>query len=128
MGFIKDILYNISNKKMLSTFSDQTIFPYYHIVRDDQVAHIENLYPYKNRNQFSNDIDLLIKNYKPLHPEDIVKNTTSKNGFLLSFDDGLEEVYSVIYPILKKYNIKAIFLLIPISLITTKGYINITLV
>ena len=41
-----------------------------------------------------------------------MKNT-SKYNFLLSFDDGLEEVYTVIYPILKKSNLKAIFFINP---------------
>lgn len=113
MGIVKDILYKFSSKKFLPVFKDQSIFPYYHIVRNDQVNHIEHLYPFKNKEQFSNDIDILSNNYKPLNPQDLLENRIQKNNFLLSFDDGLEEVYSVIYPILKKKNIKAIFFINP---------------
>lgn len=113
MGVVKDTLYKISNKQFLKIFKKQTVFPYYHIVRDDQVAHIENLYQFKNCKQFLNDITILNKNYKPIIPRDLLDNKNLKNNFLLSFDDGLKEVYTVIYPILKKNNLKAIFFINP---------------
>lgn len=113
MGLIKDILYKTSRKSFLPVFKKQAIFPYYHIVRDDQVAHIENLYQYKNCKQFLYDIDILTSNYKSMDPKDLLENRISENNFLLSFDDGLQEVYTVIYPILKKHNLKAIFFINP---------------
>ena len=113
MGIVKDILYKFSNKRLLSIFNKQTVFPYYHIVRDNQVAHIENLYNFKNCPQFIDDVNLLINTYEPLNPKDVLENRISNNSFLLSFDDGLQEVYSVIYPILKKKGIKAIFFINP---------------
>ena len=48
MGIVKDIIYKTANKRFLKIFKNQTIFPYYHIVRDNQVSHIENLYQFKN--------------------------------------------------------------------------------
>ena len=113
MGIVKNILYKASNKRFLKIFKNQTIFPYYHIVRDNQVAHIENLYQFKNCKQFLNDINILTKNYSPINPKDLFENKKLKNNFLLSFDDGLQEVYTVIYPILKKNNLKAIFFINP---------------
>lgn len=61
MGIIKDTLYKISNKQFLKNFKNQSIFPYYHIVRDNQVTHIENLYQFKNCKQFLNDKNILIE-------------------------------------------------------------------
>ncbi len=113
MGIVKDVLYKVSTKGMLPVFKNQSLFPYYHIIRDNKVAHIENLYSFKNKEQFLNDIDILCDNYKALSPEDLLKDNIPKNSFLLSFDDGLEEIYSVIYPILKARNIKAIFFVNP---------------
>lgn len=113
MGIIKDTLYKISNKHFLKIFKNQSIFPYYHIVRDNQVAHIENLYKFKNCQQFLNDVNVLIANYKSITPKDLLENKKLKNNFLLSFDDGLQEVYTIIYPILKKNNLKAIFFINP---------------
>ena len=75
MGVIKNILYKLSNKVFLKDFKNQTIFPYYHLVRDNQVAHIENLYQFKNIEQFLNDIELLTKNYKSLNPIELLQNT-----------------------------------------------------
>ena len=113
MGIVKDILYKTSSKRFLKAFKNQTIFPYYHIVRDNQVAHIENLYQFKNCKQFLNDINILKTNYKSINPKDLLDNKKLKNNFLLSFDDGLQEVYTIIFPILKKNNIKAIFFINP---------------
>lgn len=113
MGIIKDILYKISAESSLPLFKKQTIFPYYHIVRDDKVAHIENLYHYKNVTQFKSDLKYLLQQYKPLNPRDLWGKMIPANSFLLTFDDGLEEIYSIIYPILKENNVKAIFFINP---------------
>ena len=121
MGIVKDILYKTTNKRFLKIFKNQTIFPYYHIVRDNQVSHIENLYQFKNCKQFLNDIDLLRKHYNSINPIDLLENKNNKNSFLLSFDDGLQEVYTVIYPILKKHNLKAIFFINPNFVDNNKG-------
>ena len=113
MGIIKESLYKIAAGGILSLFKNQSVFPYYHLVRNDKVAHIENLYPYKNIDQFRSDIDLLLQTYKPLEPKELLQQVKTKNCFLLTFDDGLEEIYSVIFPILKEKNIKAVFFINP---------------
>lgn len=113
MGIIKECFYQVSNQNWLSIFKKQSIFPYYHIVKDSQVAHIENLYPYKNQAQFKSDLDFLLKHYKPINPEILQANGNIKNSFLLTFDDGLSEIYTDIFPILKAHNIKAIFFINP---------------
>lgn len=113
MGIVKETLYKISNKRLLAFFKNQTIYPYYHIVRNDQVAHIENLYVFKNIEQFKKDLEVLSREYTPIHPKEFLENQSRKNKFLISFDDGLEEIYSVIYPILKEKNLPAIFFINP---------------
>lgn len=114
MGLVKNVLYAASHKKFLKLFKSQIILPYYHIVKDNPVAHIENLYKYKTCQQFETDIDLLLAHYKPVDPKDLISGQTLlSNSFLLTFDDGLQEVYTHIYPILKKKNIKAIFFINP---------------
>ena len=112
MGIVKDILYGVANKNFLKAFKSQTVFPYYHIVKDSKATHIENLYEYKNIAQFKSDIDLLLKNYEPIEPQNLF-SVQKENSFLLTFDDGLEEVYSIIFPILKEKKIKAIFFINP---------------
>ncbi len=113
MGIVKDILYKVSDKRFLPVFKNQSIFPYYHIIKDIKVDHIENLYSFKNKEQFLFDIDILNSHYKSLDPKNLLENSLKKNSFLLSFDDGLQEIYTEVYPILKKKNIKAIFFINP---------------
>lgn len=113
MGIIKDNLYRISNKSFLPWVKQQPVFPYYHLVRNQKVKHIENLYEYKNVAQFRHDLDFLLANYKPITPDVLLKGKIPKNSFLLTFDDGLEEVYSVIFPVLKEKKLSAIFFINP---------------
>lgn len=121
MGIIKDSLYKISNKNALGFFKKQSVFPYYHIIRDNKVAHIENLYQYKNVAQFKNDLDVLSKNFSPITINDLIEKKPHTNSFLISFDDGLEEIYSVVFPILKERNLKAVFFINPVFVDNNEG-------
>jgi peptidoglycan/xylan/chitin deacetylase (PgdA/CDA1 family) len=121
MGIIKDNLYRISSKNLVGLFKKQSVYPYYHIIRDDKVAHIENLYQYKNISQFKNDLEVLSKNFNPLTLNNLTDNKKNNNGFLISFDDGLEEIYSVVFPILKEKNLKAIFFINPVFVDNNEG-------
>lgn len=113
MGIVKDVLYKTSSKKLVNIFKKQSIFPCYHIVRDNQVAHIKHLYSFKNVAQFKNDIELLTTHYQTMHPRDLLENKNVANTFLLTFDDGLQEIYSEIFPILKSKNMSAVFFINP---------------
>jgi peptidoglycan/xylan/chitin deacetylase (PgdA/CDA1 family) len=95
-----------------------TLLPYHHTVSDEQLAHIKNLYDYKNVAQFTADLDYLLKHFKPVSAEDVlhtVSHTRSlpKNAFLLTFDDGFREVYDVIAPILLSKGVPAVFFINP---------------
>lgn len=113
MGIVKNNIYRFSSESLLDFFTKESIFGYYHIVRNDKVPHIENLYSYKNKEQFISDVDFLSKHYQAVTPDDIAGGKIPENSFLLSFDDGLEEIYSVVFPILKEKNIKAVFFINP---------------
>lgn len=113
MGLAKDVLYKTSHKKFLKFFRNQSVFPCYHLVSDQKATHIENLYSFKNSRQFEDDLEILKKNYSSLHPGALQTQKKVKNSFLISFDDGLKEIYSVIFPILKAKNINAIFFINP---------------
>ncbi len=113
MGLVKNILYKFAPAQMSASFKKQSIFPYYHLIKNHTVPHIEHLYRYKNVAQFNRDLDFLIKHYKPIDPKELLQGKRPENGFLLTFDDGLLEVYTEIYPILKKRQIPAIFFVNP---------------
>lgn len=58
----------------------------------------------------------------------LLKNLKNKNSFLpktvaLSFDDGYQNNYSVVFPLLKKYNLPATIFLIA-DLVGKEGYLN----
>lgn len=83
----------------------RTIYPFYHIVSDTPPAHIKHLYPIRSIKQFEKDLDFLQKHFIASE----LNSENNKKQFVLSFDDGLSEVYKIIAPILKKRNIPAIF-------------------
>lgn len=114
MGIIKDVLYKVSDLKYLEKVKVQTVFPYYHIVSNSKKAHIKHLYKYKDISCFKSDINLLCSHYSPLSVKHMLdKRIIAKNSFLLSFDDGLSEAYTTIYPILKEKKLSAIFFINP---------------
>lgn len=113
MGIVKDILYKISSSQHLEKVKNQSVFPYYHIVANDKKWHIKYLYLYKGTECFYSDIELLSKHYIPLPVEKIIEAKEKRNTFLLTFDDGLREVYTTIYPILKEKGLSAVFFINP---------------
>ncbi|MDR1740202.1 MAG: polysaccharide deacetylase family protein [Bacteroidales bacterium] len=85
---------------------------FYHTVSDLPLSHIEPLYHPKNIKQFRSDLKYLLKHYKAVSADDLLKYTKGellieKPSFHLSFDDGLREVYDVVLPILQEYGIPA---------------------
>ena len=117
MGLLKNLLYSASSEKMLNFFTDQTIFTYYHTVNNEKLNYLDNLFSFKNEKHFKNDIELLLNNYQPLNPDFFLKdfkyNQIPKNHFLLTFDDGLSQIFDVVAPILYEKKISAIFFVNP---------------
>lgn len=92
-----------------STICKDIIFPFYHLVSDNSPIHIKHLYSIKNQKNFISDLDFFLKKYSPISLDDFVEGRYSKKSFLLTFDDGLVEIYDVIAPILKQKGIPAVF-------------------
>ena len=83
----------------------ELVILYYHVVNDENVPHIKYLYKYKRIRQFCDDLEFLLKQYSPIGLWDVIhwvknKNILPSNCFMLTFDDGLREIYDVIAPIL----------------------------
>ena len=94
--------------------SSKLIVLYYHVVNDEDIPHISNLYKYKRTSQFLDDITFLSQQYCPIGLSDAIgwvrgKNNLPPNCFLLTFDDGFRELYDVIAPILSDKGIPATF-------------------
>ncbi|MEO8568835.1 MAG: polysaccharide deacetylase family protein [Ginsengibacter sp.] len=122
MSLFKSIYYNCSSAFPLAflkrLYPSTCLLPYHHIVSDEDVWHIKHLYNYKNVSQFKNDLEILLKNFKPISASDLIQyiqtnNQLPKNTFLLSFDDGFREVNDVIAPLLEAKGVPAIFFINP---------------
>ncbi len=111
---IDNIGVNIIPPKFIQKLSNQRlILPFYHIISDEECPHIRHLYSVKGVQAFINDLDFLLKYYKPIHYNEFkeliyLKKQPEKPSFLLSFDDGLKEFHDIIAPILIKKGIPAI--------------------
>jgi peptidoglycan/xylan/chitin deacetylase (PgdA/CDA1 family) len=122
MNLLKKIYYGCTDLvplQFLTRSSPVTsLFPYHHVVSDERLPHIINLYPYKNVKQFTADLDFLVKNFDPISAADLVSYVEThqklpEKKFLLTFDDGFKEVSEVIAPILQRKGIPAIFFINP---------------
>jgi hypothetical protein len=87
-------------------------------VSDERARHIEHLFPYKNRRQFTKDLDYLLAHFEAADPLEFLEavrggEAMKPRRFLLTFDDGLREVYDVVAPILQEKGVPAIFFLNP---------------
>jgi len=91
------------------------LLPYAHLVTDVVPAHIKHLYTAPSIAKFKADIAFLCSNFQPLaigDMEELLSQRQARSSpwrFILSFDDGLREVYDVIAPILIAEGIPAIF-------------------
>lgn len=93
--------------------NQKIIFPFYHIISNEDVIHIKHLYKIRNVKMFEKDLDFLLKNYNPidinsLYEIIINKYEFKKPSFLLSFDDGLREFHDIVAPILLKKGVPSI--------------------
>ncbi len=89
---------------------------YYHTVADRELAHLDNLYSFRNVAQFKRDLDVLLKYFRPVSLQDFLASRRGekklpRNSFLLTFDDGLRECHEIAGPILKQKGIPATFFL-----------------
>ncbi len=92
-----------------------TLLPFYHIATDDSPPHVRNLYAVPSVAKFTSDLEFLCRHYRPLEIAEVCElpvrreeKAYSPNAFLLSFDDGMREVYDIVFPVLRQKGIPAI--------------------
>jgi len=89
------------------------IIPYYHMISDEALPHLANLYPYKNVEQFESDLDFLLEHFHPVDFLTVLKSCQEgtplpEDSFLLTFDDGFREIHDIARPVLLKKGIPAL--------------------
>lgn len=88
----------------------------YHVVSDQYLPHVNNIYDYRNTETFIRDIDFLSSKFEPINLQQLLFHLkTGKklpdNSLLLTIDDGLKEVHQVMAPILKIKKIEPVLFL-----------------
>jgi peptidoglycan/xylan/chitin deacetylase (PgdA/CDA1 family) len=93
------------------------LFPFSHIVSDAAPPHVRHLYAVPSIAKFRSDLEFLCLKYRPLQIADLERLSLRRDykacerTFMLSFDDGMREVYDIIVPVLRQQGIPAIFFL-----------------
>lgn len=99
---------------LLSGISGQgLILPFYHVVSNNDLAHIKHLYPVTLVKRFKEDIDFFATNYNAVNYDYLLRcidnsEIKKEKAFFLSFDDGLREFHDVVAPILIEKGIPAV--------------------
>jgi peptidoglycan/xylan/chitin deacetylase (PgdA/CDA1 family) len=92
-----------------------TLLPFSHIVSDAAPPHVRHLYTIPSMVRFKSDLEFLCRQYRPLQISELEQLSLRRDykacphTFMLSFDDGMREVYDIIVPMLRQQGIPAIF-------------------
>ena len=89
----------------------------YHAVSDSVPAHLKHLYYVRSVKQFRDDLDFFERHFVPAGVDElravIRGERLSSPHFIVSFDDGLREVYDVAAPVLSERNLTAMIFVNP---------------
>ena len=83
---------------------ERMILPFYHTVSNQPKPHFSEIGYFRTEKDFVGDLDFFQSHYQSVSIEDL---DSGKNCFHLTFDDGMSEIFSVVYPFLKERNLHA---------------------
>lgn len=92
------------------------LIPYYHVVGDRHLPHVSHLYRFRTTQEFTADVEFLLRHFQPVELNDVVDMLTERREpprpyFHLTFDDGFREMYAVVAPLLERFGVPATFFL-----------------
>jgi len=92
------------------------VVPYYHMVSDNHLPHVSNLYGFRTIAGFTSDVEFFARHFEPLTLNDIVDalngtRTLPPACFHMTFDDGFREMHDIVAPILQRAGVPATFFL-----------------
>jgi peptidoglycan/xylan/chitin deacetylase (PgdA/CDA1 family) len=92
------------------------VVPFYHMVSDDHVPHVSNLYRFRSVAEFTSDVEFFARNFTPVTLSDIVEALDGSRSLPnscvhVTFDDGFREMYDIVAPILQRVGLPATFFL-----------------
>ena len=94
----------------------ELVLAYYHVVSDQELAHVSALYKFRSLRQFKADIEFFLRSYTPISLQDVVSHLEGagrfpKRCFFLTFDDGFCEIHDVVATVLYAKGISSVFFL-----------------
>ncbi|TVQ42574.1 MAG: polysaccharide deacetylase family protein [Saprospirales bacterium] len=96
---------------LLKKLTPNVIFPFYHAVTDHPAQHYKNLFDARSIDCFSQDLDTFKNFGDPIGLKQLLTMTEENyfpgRFFMISFDDGLSEVYDFAVPEMEKKEVKA---------------------
>ena len=103
---------------LLKHSSLDLLIPYHHLVSDIPVPFIEPLYAFKDLRRFEADLDYMLTYFQPVSLREVIEQRKKglpfrKKSFLLTFDDGLRQVYDVVMPLLLRKGVPAALFVCP---------------
>ena len=103
---------------LLKHSSLDLLVPYHHLVSDSPVPFIEPLYAFKDLRRFEADLDYMLTHFQPVSLREVIEQRKKalpfrKKSFLLTFDDGLRQVYDVVMPLLLRKGVPAALFVCP---------------
>ena len=92
----------------------ELLLPYYHVVSDQKLPHLEHLFRYPDCKAFVSALDYLLRHFEPISVDDVVSRVAKgqavgRNTFLITFDDGFRESFEVAAPLLREKGVPAVF-------------------
>jgi len=93
--------------KKVSPSNNKYILMFHGVSKNKSNSLNQHLQPHLDIKQFENIIKMLNEHYCFLKPDEILNN--KRKGILLTFDDGFQNNYNNVIPILNSYNIPGLF-------------------
>lgn len=108
--------------KKTYSYSPDTKIILYHLVRDEVYG--TNDYLFVKEADFEAQLQEIQRlGYKTVFADELYKIKNGEKAVVITFDDGYEDNYTVAFPLLQKYGMKATVFL-PSAMIGTKGHLT----
>ena len=87
---------------------------FYHVISDERLPHVRNLYLYRTVGQFRQDLEFFAGRFNFVTFDQVVRHVREgadlpTHPFFISFDDGHREMSDVVGPMMKKMGLPATF-------------------
>lgn len=107
------ILFHLGRRlpfRWLQKGSGLPVIPLYHAVSDEPSPYVKHVGVWRSTQQFREDLEFLLRHYEPVGLADLkTGRKTRKPPLHLTFDDGLRECYTNVFPLLREKGVPATF-------------------